>query len=131
MGWRMNNINSYNIFGVHGKIWVLGGGRFHKKPIYIEDCLKRVAWTFDRFRGSCQERREWCFWGGDTPMHAMHYEVFGFGWCTKHKILVISGCLLSRKVWFFLEKYYGLSESVAFAHKLSVLLTRMDPRVII
>ena len=34
MRWRMK---SFNIFGVLGKIDVLGGG--HKKPIYRGDCL--------------------------------------------------------------------------------------------
>ena len=41
MGWRMKN---FNIFSVHGKVWVLGRG-IHEKPIYRGDCLKITCYT--------------------------------------------------------------------------------------
>ena len=51
-----------DIFGVHGKIWVLGGGRVHKKLIYRGDSLKRGLGQFADLRGGAwQERGEWCF----------------------------------------------------------------------
>ena len=66
MGWRMKNIN---IFRVHGKIRVLGGGGVTKKTIHREDCLRGELGLFADLRA---RKRGWCFWGGiDTPMHTM------------------------------------------------------------
>ena len=54
MGLRMKN---FNIFGVHWKIWFLGGG-LTKNLYRMGDCLKRGAWTVCRFkRGAWQERQ--------------------------------------------------------------------------
>ena len=66
MGSRMKN---FNIFGVHGKIQVLGGqgGGVHEKPIYRGDCLKRDgwAWTVRIFKGGTwQEGGGGIFEGG-------------------------------------------------------------------
>ena len=45
-------MKNFNIFGVHQKTQVLGGG-VHEKPIYRGGCLKRGggAWTVCRFKG--------------------------------------------------------------------------------
>ena len=40
------------------------GGRFHEKPIYMGDFLKRGLEQFADVRGAWQERGGWCFWRG-------------------------------------------------------------------
>ena len=51
MGLTMKN---FNIFGVHWKIWVLGGvggGGLTKNQYRGGNCLRRGAWTVYRFKG--------------------------------------------------------------------------------
>ena len=69
MGLRMKNLN---ILGVHGKIRVLEG-RFHEKPIYRGDCLKRGGFEqFADLRGGLARKRGVVFLREvDTPMHTM------------------------------------------------------------
>ena len=78
MGWRMKN---FNVFGVHGKIWVLvvGEGGVHEKTIYREgDCLKRGPWTVWRFKGGLARRGDSVFdgkmGGGGAWYPNAHYD---------------------------------------------------------
>ena len=73
-------MKSFNTFGVHWKIQLLGRGDL-EKPIYKGDCPKRGAWTVCWFKGAWQERGGWCFWGGvDTPMPTMSYYIDSADW---------------------------------------------------
>ena len=63
-------MKNFNIFGVHQKTQVLGGG-IHEKPIYRGSCLKRGgAWTVCKFKGGggglARIRGGGCFQGGMT-----------------------------------------------------------------
>ena len=65
MGLRMK---SFNIMGVHWKIWFLGG--FTKNQYIGGIALKGELGQFADLRGAWQKRGGWCFWGEvDIPMH--------------------------------------------------------------
>ena len=53
------------VFGVHWKIWYLGGEGFNEKPISRGDCLKSRAWT--------RKRGVFFLEGVDTQMHTMAF----------------------------------------------------------
>ena len=68
MVFRMKN---FNIFEVHWKIWLLGGGG--EKPIYRGNCQKRGLGQFvDLREGAWQERGGGAFEGAGWYPHA-HY----------------------------------------------------------
>ena len=78
MRWRMKN---FNIFGVHGKIPVLGGA--YEKPIYRGGLPeKEGAWTVFRFKAGLARKREVVFLrgGGGWYLNA-HY---GYQWSSRH-----------------------------------------------
>ena len=55
-------MKNFNIFGVHGKIRVLG--KVHKKPIYRGDCRKRGGWDSLQIcvgGGGLARKRGWYF----------------------------------------------------------------------
>ena len=57
-------MKNFNIFGVRGKIWVLGGGRVHKKLTYRGDSLKRGLVQFADLRGGLARKRRVVFLRG-------------------------------------------------------------------
>ena len=65
-------MKNFNIFGVHQKTQVLGGG-VHEKPIYRGGCLKRGAWTVCRFKGGGLGKYKGggVFSRGGNPMQTM------------------------------------------------------------
>ena len=65
MGLTMEN---YNIFGVHWKIWFLGGGGVPKNQYKGGNCLKGGGLgKFTDLRGALARKR-----GVDTLMHTMN-----------------------------------------------------------
>ena len=74
----MSHFNIYNIFGVHGKIWVLGRRRgFHKKNNLYGGLPKRNGGWLGHLAdlgGIGKKEGSGAFEdGSDTPMHTMGY----------------------------------------------------------
>ena len=69
MGWRIKN---FNIFRVHRKIRVLGGG-CHEKPMYRGDCLKWGVGLFADLRGGRLGKKQGIVFEGEGWYPSAHY----------------------------------------------------------
>ena len=84
-------VKTFNILGVHWKIWLLGGSS-QKTNIEGGDCLKRKSWTVYRFKGGAwQERRVVFLRGVDTPMLTLNsLQLFPVVWILQKPLGFIS-----------------------------------------